>query len=79
MARLLQILQIYTITLVLVMKMMIIEFQGNGVVVAGDGRMDSPGHSAQYCVYSVMEHDSSKLMDVQVSPVFFRLSIAINA
>ena len=55
------------------------EFQGNGVVVAGDGRMDSPGHSAQYCVYSVMEHDSSKLMDVQVSPVFFRLSIAINA
>ena len=41
--------------------------------------MDSPGYSAQYCVYSFMEHDSSKLMDVQISPVFFRLSIATNA
>jgi hypothetical protein len=36
------------------------------VVVAGDGRMDSPGHSAQYCVYSLMEHETGKILDVQV-------------
>ena len=25
------------------------------VVLAGDGQMDSPGHSAKHCVYSVMD------------------------
>ena len=28
----------------------------------GDGRMDSPGFSAQYCTYTVMTHDSKDLL-----------------
>ena len=40
-----------------------------GIVAAGDGRMDSPGHSAQYCVYSLMEHETVRIMDVQVGNI----------
>ncbi|XP_069138377.1 uncharacterized protein [Argopecten irradians] len=39
-------------------------FEGRDVVLAGDGRMDSPGHSAQYCTYSLMELDSNKIMSI---------------
>lgn len=28
----------------------------NELALAGDGRNDSPGHSAKYCVYTLMEH-----------------------
>ena len=31
------------------------EASGKELVLAGDGRMDSPGHSAQYCVYSLTQ------------------------
>ena len=27
----------------------------NHLIVAGDGQMDSPGHSAKHCVYSLMD------------------------
>ena len=31
-------------------------FQNDVLVVCGDGRMDSPGFSAKYCMYTMMEH-----------------------
>ena len=39
--------------------------------LGGDGRADSPGHSAKYGSYSVLDCDSNKVLDmqrVQVSP-----------
>lgn len=30
----------------------------------GDGRMDSPGHSAQYCTYTFMENETHKILCV---------------
>lgn len=30
--------------------------QGEAIVVAGDDQNDSPGHSAKYCAYTLMEH-----------------------
>lgn len=31
----------------------------------GDGRMDSPGHCAKYCTYSMMENDSKKIIAIE--------------
>ena len=30
----------------------------------GDGRMDSPGHCAQYCSYNMMDDCSKKIMSI---------------
>lgn len=38
------------------------EFQNTDIIVLGDGRMDSPGHSAQYCSYTFMEYTSKKIL-----------------
>ena len=35
------------------------------VVLAGDGRCDSPGFSAKYCVYSLLDIATRKVVDVQ--------------
>ncbi|CAG2228437.1 unnamed protein product [Mytilus edulis] len=40
----------------------IMEFQNTDVIVLGDGRMDSPGHCAQYCSYTFMEYTSKKIL-----------------
>ena len=34
--------------------------------VTGDGRMDSPGHSAKYCTYTVMDQASKKIIGMEV-------------
>ena len=47
-------------------------FRGKPLVLAGDGRCDSPGHNAKYGTYSVMEVTTEKIVDfslVQVSEV----------
>ena len=36
------------------------------ICLCGDGRSDSPGHSARYCVYSLMEHASHVIVDFEV-------------
>lgn len=41
----------------------------NLVVLVGDGRCDSPGHSAKYCTYTFMETDTGKVIDTVVVPV----------
>lgn len=35
------------------------------MIVAGDGRMDSPGFSAQYCSYTAMDNSSKKILTVR--------------
>ncbi|XP_052715271.1 uncharacterized protein LOC128188330 [Crassostrea angulata] len=37
-------------------------FRGQELVILGDGRMDSPGHSAQYCSYTFMEYTTKKIL-----------------
>lgn len=34
--------------------------------LCGDGRNDSPGHSARYCVYTLMEHATNVIVDFEV-------------
>ena len=36
-----------------------------GVTLAGDGRNDSPGHTARYCVYTLMEESSKLIVDLE--------------
>ena len=38
----------------------------SGVTLAGDGRNDSPGHTARYCVYTLMEESSKLIVDLEV-------------
>ena len=38
----------------------------SGVVLAGDGRCDSPGHSAKYCTYTFLDVESKKVVDFNV-------------
>lgn len=40
-----------------------------GLILAGDGRSDSPGHCAKYGTYSVLEQQINKVVDVQVVQV----------
>ena len=37
-----------------------------GVTLSGDGRNDSPGHTARYCVYTLMEQSSRAVVDLEV-------------
>ena len=43
--------------------------RGDAVVAAGDGQMDSPGHSAKYCIYTIMDVDSHHILDQDVVDV----------
>lgn len=38
----------------------------SGVTLSGDGRNDSPGHTARYCVYTLMEELSRVVVDFEV-------------
>ena len=38
----------------------------SGVTVAGDGRNDSPGHTARYSVYTLMEETTKMIVDIEV-------------
>jgi len=37
-----------------------------GVCLCGDWRNDSPGHSARYCVCTLVEHFTSAVVDISV-------------
>ena len=41
-------------------------FKDDILVICGDGRMDSPGFSAKYCVYTMMEHYLNIIVDLEV-------------
>ncbi|KAL4126650.1 hypothetical protein QTP88_010859 [Uroleucon formosanum] len=38
----------------------------SNIWLAGDGQYDSPGFCAKYCIYSVMDLNSSKIVDFQL-------------
>lgn len=42
------------------------KYVGQDIIIAGDGRMDSPGHSAQYCTYTVMEYTTKDILACEV-------------
>ena len=37
------------------------------LILTGDGQFDSPGHTAKYCVYTVMDHDSGRIIDFLIA------------
>ena len=41
-------------------------FNGESIVLCADGRNDSPGHSAKYCVYVLMEQFVRVVVDIDV-------------
>lgn len=43
--------------------------KGEPVMLAGDGRADSPGHSAKYGTYTMMNVDTDKIVDFEVVQV----------
>ena len=50
----------------LLSKLMI---EKKGLVLAGDGRADSPGHSAKYGSYSIIDINKNKVVDVKLVQV----------
>lgn len=38
----------------------------DSITLAGDGRNDSPGHTARYCVYTLIEESSKMVVDLEV-------------
>ncbi|KAM9327700.1 uncharacterized protein KZ484_019176 [Pholidichthys leucotaenia] len=45
------------------------EMTSQEVALCGDGRCDSPGHSAKYCTYTFLDTQSSKVVDFKVVSV----------
>ena len=39
------------------------------IILAGDGRCDSPGFSAKYCNYSVMNLSDNRIVDFELAQV----------
>ncbi|KAL3842060.1 hypothetical protein ACJMK2_020125 [Sinanodonta woodiana] len=39
---------------------------GDSIVVAGDGRADSPGHSAKYVIYSTVDVNTGKVVNMEI-------------
>ena len=42
-----------------------------GIIIAGDGRVDSPGHSAKYASYSIIDINKNNMVDVKLVPVTY--------
>ena len=43
-----------------------LKLKESGVVLAGDGRCNSPGHCAKYCNYTLLDVESQKVVDFKV-------------
>ena len=58
-----------------------IKAEGRELIVGGDGRCDSPGHSAKYGTYSLMDAEKNKILDsqlVQVCTGFCKYHVSIS-
>ena len=45
----------------------VLEFlRGNDLKLSGDGRCDSPGYSAKYCTYSLMDSATDLILDYKL-------------
>jgi len=42
------------------------EYRGKTVALAGDGRCDSPGSSAKYCTYSLLDIDTDTIVHMEI-------------
>ena len=51
-----------------------IKAEGRELIVGGDGRCDSPGHSAKYGAYSLMDAEQNKILDSQLVQVCTRVN-----
>lgn len=43
--------------------------QGSSLLLGGDGRCDSPGHSAKYCTYSIMDLEANQILTSELIQV----------
>ena len=41
------------------------------IVISGDGRHDSMGHSAKFCAYSIFSNTTSKVVHFEMVQVIF--------
>ena len=48
------------------------------LALTGDGRADSPGHSAKYGSYTVIEMSCNKVLDYQLVQVCLRVNVVIT-
>ena len=46
-----------------------IKAEGRELILGGDGRCDSPGHSAKYGTYSLMDVEQNKILHSQLVQV----------
>ena len=51
-----------------------IKAEGRELIVGGDGRCDSPGHSVKYGTYSIMDAEQNKILDSQLVQVCTRVN-----
>ena len=51
-----------------------IKAEGRELIVGGDGRCDSPGHSAKYGTYSLMDAEQNKILHSQLVQVCTRVN-----
>lgn len=51
--------------------------EGKPLIIGGDGRADSPGHSAKFGTYTAIDLMSNKIMDIQLVQVIVHLSSAL--
>ena len=49
-----------------------IKAEGKELILGGDGRCDSPGHSAKFGCYSLMDLEQNKILDSQLVQVSLR-------
>ena len=42
------------------------ERAGNNVILSGDGRNDSPGHSAQYCTHTLADMETKTILQLEI-------------
>ena len=45
------------------------ESMASPLLIGGDGRCDTPGHSAKYCTYSLMDLMKNKIISVELVQV----------
>ena len=45
--------------------------RGTALPIGGDGRADSPGHSAKYGSYSLIDFDSNKIIHMELVQIKF--------
>ena len=49
---------------------------GKQIVLGGDARCDSPGYSAKYGSYSLMDLETNKILDIQLVQVVMNRNIS---